>query len=181
VRELLSIELALERILERAQVLEPEVVPLAEATGRVLAEPAVAHVDLPPFASSAMDGFAVCAADTPGTLPVVLRVAAGRPATEALPLGSAAAIATGGAVPDGADAVVPVELTSETHGRVEIELEARAGQHVRPRGGDVRTGEVVVEAGTRLTATRIGSLAAVGVADVSCARQPRVSVLATGS
>ncbi len=180
-RELLSIEVALERILERAQVLEPEVAPLAEATGRVLAEPAVARVDLPPFASSAMDGFAVRAADTPGTLPVALRVAAGRPATEALPLGSAAAIATGGAVPDGADAVVPVELTSETDGRVEIELEARAGQHVRPRGGDVRTGEVVVEAGTRLTATRIGSLAAVGVADVSCARQPRVSVLATGS
>ena len=180
-RELLSIEVALERILERAQVLEPEVVPLAEAAGRVLAEPAVAQVDLPPFASSAMDGFAVRASDTPGALPVALRVAAGRSAGESLPLGAAAAIATGGAVPEGADAVVPVELTVETDGRVEIELEARKGQHVRPQGGDVRVGEVAVEPGTRLTATRIGALAAVGVADVSCTRQPRVSVLATGS
>ena len=180
-RGLLSMEVALERILERAQVLEPEVVPLAEAAGRVIAAPAFALVDLPPFASSAMDGFAVRAADTPGALPVALRVAAGRPAAGALPLGSAAAIATGGAVPEGADAVVPVELTVETDGHVEIELEARAGQHVRPQGGDVRAGEVMMQPGTRLTATRIGALAAVGVADVSCARRPRVSVLATGS
>jgi molybdopterin molybdotransferase len=181
VRELLSIEDALERVLERARVLEPESVPIAEGAGRVLAEPAVSQVDLPPFASSAMDGFAVRAADTPGSLPVALRVAAGRPAGEPLPEGAAAAIATGGAVPEGADAVVPVELTVERAGRVEIESDARPGQHVRPRGGDVRSGEVVVERGVRLAAPQIGALAAAGVAELSCARRPRVSVLATGS
>jgi molybdopterin molybdotransferase len=181
VRELLSVEAALERILERANVLAAERVALADAAGRVLAEPALARVDLPPFASSAMDGYAVRAADTPGDLPVALHVAAGRPASDPLPAGAAAAIATGGAVPEGADAVVPVELTVETDGRVEIEPEARPGQHVRPRGSDVRSGDIVVERGTRLTATQIGALAAGGVAEVSCARRPRVSVLATGS
>jgi molybdopterin molybdotransferase len=181
VQELLSIEDALDHVLERAHILELESVPIAESAGRVLAEPALARVDLPPFASSAMDGFAVRAAETPGALPVVLHVAAGRPAGEPLPEGAAAAIATGGAIPEGADAVVPVELTVEQDGSVEIDSEARPGQHVRPRGGDVRSGEVVVERGVRLTAPQIGAVAAVGIAELSCARRPRVSVLATGS
>jgi molybdopterin molybdotransferase len=181
VRELLSIDDALERILGLARVLEPETIPLAEAAGRVLAAPALAQVDLPPFASSAMDGFAVRAADTPGALPVALRVAAGRPANTALPDGAAAGIATGGAVPEGADAVVPVEMTVERDGHVEIEAGARPGQHVRPRGGDVHSGDVVLEPGIRITATQIGALAAAGVAEVTCARRPRVAVLATGT
>jgi molybdopterin molybdotransferase len=179
--ELLSIEDALERVLERAHALEGEPVPIEEAAGRVLAEPALARVDLPPFASSAMDGFAVRANETPGDLPVAFEVAAGRPSGESLPDRSAAVIATGGAVPEGADAVVPVELTVARDGRVEIEVEARPGQHVRPRGGDVRSGEVVVERGVRLTPPQVGALAAAGVAEVACARRPRVSVLATGS
>jgi molybdopterin molybdotransferase len=181
VRELLSIESALERILERTRVHEPESVPLSEAAGRVLAEPAIARVDLPPFPSSAMDGYAVRAAETPGSLPVALHVAAGKPAEQALPEGAAAAIATGGAVPDGADAVVPVELTGESDGHVEIGVSATPGQHVRPRGGDARVGDLVVDRGARLGAAQIGALAAVGVAEVTCARRPRVSVLATGS
>ena len=89
--------------------LPAERVPLERAAGRVLAEPARAVVDLPPFPSSAMDGFAVRAADTPGTLPVVFRIAAGRPAPSPLQPGEAMGIATGGVVPDGADAVVPLE------------------------------------------------------------------------
>jgi molybdopterin molybdotransferase len=181
VRELVSIEDALERILERAQALPSEAVRLAEAAGRVLAEPALAAVDLPPFASSAMDGFAVRATDTPGTLPVVSRVAAGRPSPQPLPPEAAAAIATGGVVPDGADAVVPVEQTVEQDSRVEISEEARPGAHIRPRGGDVRSGDVVVESGVRLGATQIGALAAAGVSEVRCARRPRVAVLATGT
>jgi molybdopterin molybdotransferase len=181
VRELLSIDDALERILERARPLPAEKVGLAEAAGRVTAEAALASVDLPPFASSAMDGFAVRAADTPGTLPVASRVAAGRPADEPLSEGTAAAIATGGSVPEGADAVVPVEQTVERDGQVEISTEARPGAHVRPRGGDVRSGEAVVEPGTRLGASHIGALAAAGVSEVRCAKRPRVSVLATGS
>jgi molybdopterin molybdotransferase len=181
VPELLSIEDALERILERASVLPSEPVPLPEAAGRVLAEPAQALVDLPPFASSAMDGFALRAADTPGALPVVARVAAGRPTDEKLGAGQAAAIATGGAVPEGADAVVPIEQAVETDGRVEIALAARPGQHIRPRGGDVGSGDTVVEPGALLGPAQIGALAAAGAAEVRCARRPRVCVLATGS
>jgi molybdopterin molybdotransferase len=181
VRELLSIENALERILERTAVLPGENVPLSEAAGRVLVETATAVVDLPPFASSAMDGYAVRAEDTPGSLPIAVRIAAGRPAGTPLPRRAAAAIATGGAVPEGADAVVPVEQTAERDGRVEIADAARPGSHIRPRGGDVRAGDAVVTPGTRLSPAHIGALAAAGVAAARCARRPRVAVLATGS
>jgi len=179
--ELLTIEDALERVLARTRPLAAERVELAAAAGRVVAEPARARVDLPPFASSAMDGFAVRANDTPGSLPVAFRVAAGSPSTAELPAGTAAAIATGGAVPEGADAVVPVELTAELDGRVDITEAASSGAHVRPRGGDVQNGEIVVAAGTRLAAPQIGALAAAGIAEVICGARPRVSVLATGS
>src|SRR5205823_14255561 len=104
---LLTFEEALREILSRLQPLPAETVSLPEAAGRVLADDARAATDLPPFASSAMDGFAVRAADTPGVLPVVARIAAGRPAARALRAGEAMAIATGGVVPAGADAVVP--------------------------------------------------------------------------
>src|SRR4029079_16646075 len=107
--ELLSLEEALARILERARPLESEPVPLAHAAGRVLAEEAHAVVDLPPFPSSAMDGFAVRVADTPCRLPIVAHVAAGVPAPRALGPGEAMGIATGGVVPAGADGVVPIE------------------------------------------------------------------------
>ena len=179
--ELLSVEEALERILERASPLPAETVPLADAAGRVLAEPALAAVDLPPFASSAMDGFAVRAADLPGALRVAARVAAGKPSRDPLPAGTAAGIATGGAVPEGADAVVPIELVREVDGTVEIDEPAPVGAHIRPRGGDVRAGEVVIPAGLRLGPTQLGALAAAGVPEVRCARRPRVSVVATGS
>jgi molybdopterin molybdotransferase len=181
VRELLSVEAALERILENVHPLPAEPVPVTESAGRVLAEPARAGVDLPPFPSSAMDGFAVRAGDTPGALPVAFRVAAGAPSRESLPEGSAAGIATGGAVPDGADAVVPVEQTVEGDGRVEVAVAATVGSHIRPRGGDTARGQVVVEAGTRLGAPQIGALAAAGIATVPCGARPRVAVLATGT
>jgi len=181
VAELLAVEEALDRVLERVRPLPGEPVALERAAGRVLATDAVARADLPPFPSSAMDGYAVRASDTPGILPVAFRVAAGSPATEALPDRSAAAIATGGVVPQGADAVVPIELASETNGRVEVLEAAAPGAHIRPRGGDVRAGETVVEAGRRLGAAQIGALAAAGVPEVECAVCPRVAVLATGS
>jgi molybdopterin molybdotransferase len=181
VQDLLTLEEALAAILARARPLPAETVSLTDALGRVVTEPALARVDLPPFASSAMDGFAVRCEETPGTLPIAFRVAAGQPALVSLPAGSAAAIATGGAVPDGADAVVPVEQTVEEEGRVRIGDPARADAHIRPRGGDVREGAVVVSSGTRLGAAQIGALAAAGVAEVHCSRRPRVAVLATGS
>jgi molybdopterin molybdotransferase len=150
---------------------------VTRAAGRVLAEPAVARTDLPPFDSSAMDGFAVRAADTPGRLTVVGQSAAGSPAGRELAAGEAIGISTGAVVPTGADAVVPVERTS---GDVEVERVA-AGDNVRPRGGDVRAGAVVAAAGSVLTPARVGAIAAVGTASLRCARRPHVCVLATGS
>ncbi len=180
-RELLTVDDALARILERAQPLEAETVPLQVAAGRVLAEPALARTDLPPFPSSAMDGFAVRAADTPGELPIAARVAAGVPSPDALAPGTAASIATGGAVPDGADTVVPIERVVERDGHVQIPERLEPAAHVRPRGGDVRTGDTAVAAGTRLGPAQIGALAAVGVGEVRCARRPRVAIVATGT
>jgi molybdopterin molybdotransferase len=177
----LSIEAAQQAILERVKPLASERVPIEAAAGRILAEPARAAVDLPPFASSAMDGFAVRAADTPGTLPISFRVAAGRPSPAALRPGEAMGIATGGVVPEGADAVVPIEVVAPTDNRVEIPHQASAGDHVRPAGGDVRAGAIVVPAGARLTSARVGAVAAAGVAEVVCARRPRVAVLTTGT
>jgi molybdopterin molybdotransferase len=181
VAELLALEEALELVLGRVPALTAETVPLEQAAGRVLAADARAAADLPPFPSSAMDGYALRASDTPGALPVALRVAAGSPATQALPEHAAAAIATGGVVPENADAVVPIENAVEANGRVEIPDAASPGAHIRPRGGDVRAGETVVEAGRRLGAAQIGALAAAGVPQVECARRPSVAVLATGS
>jgi molybdopterin molybdotransferase len=181
VSELLTIDEALARIVEHAQPLSTEVVRASDALGRVLCEPAMAHVDLPPFPSSAMDGFALRAADAPGELPIAFRVAAGSPPPGPLPQGDAAGIATGATVPDGADAVVPVEVVDERDGRVVIHERVTAGQHVRPRGGDVRAGDIVVSPGARLGAVQVGALAATGIAEVVCSRRPRVAVLATGS
>jgi molybdopterin molybdotransferase len=181
VAELLTMEEAQRLILERVQALPAERVPIEAAAGRVLAEPASAVVDLPPFASSAMDGFALRAADTPGTLPVVARIAAGRPAERELRAGEAMAIATGGVVPDGADAVIPIEYVVEHGNTLEIAEPVSAGANVRPRGGDVQAGETVLEVGVDLGPAQLGALAAAGVAEVACGAQPRAAVLATGT
>lgn len=178
---LLAIDEALELIVEHARPLPVEVVRVSDALGRVVREPAVAHVDLPPFPSSAMDGFALRAAESPGELPVAFRIAAGAPAPGSLPPETAAGISTGASVPDGADAVVPVEIVDDLGSRVVIREPVTAGQHVRPRGGDVHAGDTVVPVGTRLGPTQIGALAAIGIAKIECSRRPRVAVLATGS
>lgn len=172
-----AIDEALALVLARARPLEAEDVPVGRASGRVVAEPAVALTDLPPFDSSAMDGYAVRAEDTPGALTVVGHSAAGKPEARTLGAGEAIVISTGAVVPAGADAVVPVERTS---GNVEVEG-VGPGDNVRPRGGDARVGDVVVERGDVLRPAQLGALAAAGVATVRCARRPRVAVLATGS
>ncbi|HEX2292446.1 MAG TPA: gephyrin-like molybdotransferase Glp, partial [Gaiellaceae bacterium] len=181
VTALLSIDEAQRRILERVQPLEPETVPLGEAAGRVLAEAARSRTDLPSFDSSAMDGFALRAEDTPGQLPVRDRIPAGRPADRALQPGEAMGIATGGAVPDGADAVVPIEVVADHGNTIEVEEGVPRGAHIRPRGGDAALGDTVVEAGGLLGPAQLGALAAAGVADVACSRRPTAAVLATGS
>ena len=178
---LLTFEEAQERVLAAARSLPSELVAIAQAGGRVLAEDARARVDLPPFASSAMDGFAVRAVDLPATLSIVGESAAGSPLQGVLGSGTAAAISTGAVVPEGADVVVPVEHVVVTDNRVEIAASQAPGANVRPRGGDVAAGDVVVPAGARLTAARIAAAAAAGIAVLRCGRRPRVVVLATGS
>jgi len=180
VSKLPTIDEALRLVLESVRPLEAEDVPVGEAPGRWPAREAVAAVDLPPFDSSAMDGYAVRAADTPGELRVAAQSAAGRPAAAALAAGEAFGISTGAVVPEGADAVVPVEVTESRGDSVRVDAVA-VGDNVRPRGGDIRAGDVVVRAGSRLGPAQVGALAAVGIGTVECCRRPRVALLATGT
>ena len=108
-----------------------------------------------------MDGFAVRAAETPAELPIAFRIAAGAAPPGPLPEGTAAGIATGGTVPAGADAVVPIEVVEDRGEHLFVPESAVVGQHIRPRGGDVGAGAVVVEPGTMLGPVQIGALAAV--------------------
>ncbi len=178
---LLSLAEAQERVLASARPLAAEDVPVTESAGRFLAEDALAVVDLPPFASSAMDGFAVRSSDTPGTFPVVAWIAAGVPAPRSVEAGEAMAIATGGVVPSGADAVIPIEYVVDHDNKVEIRERVVQMANIRPQGGDVRKGQVVVARGTRLSPLHIGALRAAGIARVGCGLRPRVSVVATGT
>jgi molybdopterin molybdotransferase len=181
VADLLSLEQAQRLVLERVRPLASERIALEHAAGRVTAAAAYAAVDLPPFPSSAMDGYAVRADETPGRLRIEARIAAGNPATAALETGQAMGIATGGVVPDGADAVIPIEYVVEHGNEIEIGSAVESGDNVRPRGGDIRAGEVVVEAGAVLTPARLGAVAAAGIPQVRCARRPRAAVLPTGT
>jgi molybdopterin molybdotransferase len=181
VASLLTLEEAQELILARARPLPAELVPVAEAGGRITAEDVRAKVDLPPFASSAMDGFAVHASDLPGMLQIVGESAAGRPYGALVEPGCGVAISTGAVVPDGADAVVPIENVVKTENRVELALETAPGTHIRPRGGDIAAGDLAVPAGTRLAPARLAAAAASGIAELPCRRRPRVAVFATGS
>ena len=128
-----------------------------------------------------MDGFAVRAADVPGRCRSCSGSRPGRPAERPLEAGEAMEISTGGAVPDGADAVVPIERRCRKRQQHRDRGAGRAGAHVRPIGGDVRAGEPLLAAGTVLGAAQIGALAAAGVAEVACARRPAVVVLSTGT
>ena len=178
---LLNLDEAQERVLEQARPLHAESVSVAEAGGRVTAEDVRALVDLPPFASSAMDGFAVRTSDLPGTLRIVGESAAGRPYDARVEPGCAVVISTGAVVPEAADAVVPVETVVKKENAVDISHPVAPAAHIRPRGGDVAVGEVVVPGGARLVPARLAAAVASGVAELSCRRRPRVVVLATGS
>jgi molybdopterin molybdotransferase len=180
VPDLLSLDDALALVLAHVSPLPDEQVGVDAAAGRVLAADAVAPIDLPPFRSSAMDGYAVRATDTPGSLRVAGQSAAGHPWAAPFDAGEAIAISTGAVVPDDADAVVPVERTRRDGAWVEVEHVA-PGENVRPRGGDITAGDTVVSAGTTCGPAQLGALAAVGLVSVRCGRRPRVAVLATGS
>jgi molybdopterin molybdotransferase len=176
-----TFEEAQAEILAATHALLAEPVQIGAAAGRVLAADVRSTVDLPPFSSSAMDGYAVRAADLPGALRVVGESAAGAPFAGTLGSGEAVAISTGAVVPDGADAIAPIEIVSKTDNAIEIDLQLEVGTSIRPRGGDAGAGQVVASAGSRLGPAAIAGLAAAGIATVSCSRRPRVAVLSTGS
>jgi molybdopterin molybdotransferase len=154
-----------------------------DALGTVLAEDVTAPHDVPPFANSAMDGYAVRATDTAGA-PVELRViedvAAGHVAASTVEPGTAIKIMTGAPVPEGADAIVEVEATEPGEGSVRILTSTVAGTHVRPAGGDVSEGTAVFTAGTRLGPAHLGVLSTLGVATPLVREPPRVAILSTG-
>jgi molybdopterin molybdotransferase len=181
VASLLTLEEAQARILAAVRPLPAELVPIASAAGRVAAADVRAQVALPPFASSAMDGFAVRAADLPAELEIAGESAAGSPYMGRLEPGTAVTISTGAVVPEGADAVVRMEDVVQKDNKVEILQSSGVGGNVRPAGSDVAAGEVVVASGAPLTPARVAAAAAAGVAAVPCHRRPRVAVLATGS
>jgi molybdopterin molybdotransferase len=178
-----SIDEALELVLHGLAPLGAERVPLAEAAARVAAEPARSAVDLPPFDRSAMDGYAVRAADTAPGVPLRLigGVAAGEVATATLESGTAARVSTGAAIPPGADAVLQSELAVEEDGSVAPERALPPGMHVRFRGEDLHAGDELAPAGSVLTLPRISALASAGVGEVAVHRRPRLHLIVTGS
>ncbi len=178
---LLSIDDALALIEAHVVPLPAEDVALEQAYGRYIAEELRAAIDLPPFASSAMDGYALRAEDSTGRLTIVGESSAGSPYLGELGPGEAVAISTGAVVPAQADAVVPIEDVSVAGERIELTSPIAPGRFVRDLGSDMKRGEVILGAGTRLGSAQIGAAAAVGLAMVSCRRRPSVAVLTTGT
>ena len=188
---MISLESALAYILQRVVRLPARPVPIASAPGRVTARDITAPIDMPPFANSAMDGFAVrrrdlagATAKNPRLLAVVGEARAGRQSKQQLGPGEAIGIATGAPIPPGADAVIPIEDVRETsrRGTTFIRVDAMPGrnQFVRPAGGVVRKGDPVIPAGRLLGAAETALLAAMGFAAVKVYPRPRVAVISTG-
>lgn len=181
---LLPVEAALQRLLALAETMpigDNEQVALADAAGRVLAEPLIAGLDLPPWANSAMDGYALCLADWTGEpLTVSQRIQAGS-APQPLQPGSCVRIFTGAPLPAGADTVEMQEnAVVEADGRVRFSEPLRLGQNVRAQGQETRVGEHLLPTGTRLGPIELGLAASLGIAGLSVRRRLRVAVLSTG-
>lgn len=184
---MISADEALATVLANVSRLGVERLPLLEALGRVLAEEIRAPRDIPGFANSAMDGYAVRAADLTGASeshPVRLRVlgtvAAGMMPDARLEPGSAMRTMTGAPLSDGADAIVPVERTRDEGHFVEILTVAETGAFVRPRGEDLHAGELVIASGKSLTPSDLGTLASLNRSMLDVYRRPRVAIVATG-
>jgi len=192
---MLSVEDAMERILRYFHTLPTESKPLLDALGQTLAEDALANHDIPPLDNSAMDGYAIQAADargasadTPVTLRVVGAVAAGELPSQAVTPGTTVRIMTGAPVPQGADAIVPFEDTDETERRaagaslseIAVRYAVSVGDDIRPAGQDVERGQLVLNKGALLRPSEIGVLASLGYETVRVIRRPIVAILATG-
>ncbi len=181
--ELIPVAEVRERILATIRRLPVERAMLSELVGRVLAEPVTAPEDVPGWANSGMDGYAVRASDVSeagAVLEVIGGVQAGEVAAASVGPGQALKIMTGAPMPAGADTVVRVEETTADGDKVRIETAVEEGTYVRPRGGDVTVGDEVLPAGTRLGPAHVGMLAALGVTEVAVTRRPKVAVLSTG-
>jgi molybdopterin molybdotransferase len=179
----LAPEAARELVLAEVMPLGGEPVRLEESLGRVTADEVRSPIALQPFDNSAMDGYALRAADTAGERPRLRLVGesrAGHPAEATVGEREAIWISTGAMVPEGADAVLPVEDTSEEGGQVLPARAARQGENIRRAGEDVEAGQVLIEAGRRLGAGEVGVLAAAGIAEIECAQRPRVTILGSG-
>jgi molybdopterin molybdotransferase len=180
---MISVEEALARLLAPLAALPPEQVSVADAVGRVLAEEVAARRTQPPFAVSAMDGYAVRADDVvqvPMTLRIIAEIPAGAGFGGRLGAGEAARIFTGAPLPEGADAIV-IQEDTERHGdRVEVREGAPKGRYVRRAGLDFAEGDVLLHAGTRLTPRHVGLAAAMNRPWLFVYRRPHVGILSTG-
>ncbi len=184
---MIALEEAQARVNRDLPVLAPTQVNLADSLGMVLAETVAAAEAIPPFANTAMDGFAIKASDTVGasktspvTLPVVGTIAAGSEATTRLSAGEAMRIMTGAPLPPGADAVIMVELTRPAGFDVQLLAQVDVGNHVRPAGDDIQRGAEIMHPGTVLGPGHLGVLASLGRQEVTVYRRPRVGVMSTG-
>jgi molybdopterin molybdotransferase len=196
VAELLNVDQALEQVLRNIQTLPAETAELGASLGRVIADDVVAEVDLPPFPNSSMDGYAVQAEDIqkasqeqPVYLSVTMDIPAGAAPKAPLNAGQAARIMTGAPMPEGANAVIPVENTdtiwmpgddAPLPEKVGIFRRVNSGDYVRPAGEDIRAGQKIIAAGTVLRAEEIGILASLGRPRAFVNRQPRVAILSSG-
>ncbi|MEM7273977.1 MAG: gephyrin-like molybdotransferase Glp [Actinomycetota bacterium] len=184
---MIALEEAQAKVNRDLGVLPPVNVPIGDCLGTVLAETVAATEAIPPFANTAMDGFAVRAADTVGaskeqpiTLPVVATIPAGSVAPRSLGPGEAMRIMTGAPVPEGADAIIMVELTKPAGFDVKILAEVPDGNHIRPAGDDIVAGAEVLHPGTILGPGHLGVLASLGRETASVYRTPRIGVMSTG-
>lgn len=179
---MITVEVALERVLSGCKPTAPEMVALPAALGRVLAEDVAARVAHPPLDVSAMDGYAVRAADvtSPAKLAIIGESAAGRPFSGSVGAGQAVRIFTGAGIPAGTDAVVMQEDTLRDGDTVQINAAATAGKHIRPRGLDFLPGQPILRAGTVMGPRQIALAAAMNVPWLTVRRRPRVAVLSTG-
>lgn len=182
----LALDQAFTRIAARVAPLPAEDVPLAHALGRFLAGPLLAALELPPFTNSAMDGFALRSADTPGRLRVIGESAAGSPFTGTVEPGQAVTISTGAMLPVGADAVAQIEIATRStdaagNAMIAVERAVAPDEAIRHAGSDVARDAQVLEAGTRIGPAQIGAAAALGLQELRCGARPRVAALSTGS
>ena len=181
---MLSVEEALEEILSRIEPLGTELVEVMAALGRVLAEPVVSRLTLPPWPNSSMDGYAIRSEDTRGgsaELAVVGRIVAGALPPRPLRAGETMRIFTGAPLPEGADAVVPQEDVDADGERIAVPWRIDAGAHVRSAGEDIRAGDVIVGPGHVVGPAEIGLLATLGYTRARVYRRPRVAILSTGN